>query len=78
FQIKRFNGFLPEKYTTKLDELKKYAQATLGGMILAPNMAVQPTVVVNISNEADSDIIRQKVNAKNAQDAIINQLFKKG
>ncbi|MBT1198193.1 hypothetical protein [Streptococcus equi] len=47
-------------------------------MILAPNMAVQPTVVVNISNEADSDIIRQKVNAKNAQDAIINQLFKKG
>ncbi|MCD3487107.1 hypothetical protein [Streptococcus equi] len=25
FQIKRFNGFLPEKYTTKLDELKKCA-----------------------------------------------------
>ncbi|WP_369350389.1 phage tail tape measure protein [Streptococcus hillyeri] len=71
-------GLIPEKYTAKMDALKKHAQATLGGMNFAPQMALQPSVVVNITNEGDSDIIRQKVNAKNAQEAIINKLFKKG
>lgn len=71
-------GLIPEKYIAKMDALKKHAQATLGGMNFAPQMALQPSVVVNITNEGDSDIIRQKVNAKNAQEAIINKLFKKG
>ena len=71
------SGFIPEKFMRKMDSLKRYAQAQLGGMDFAPQLAMQPTVVVNITNEGDADIIRQKVNAKNAQEAIINKIFKR-
>lgn len=69
------NEFLPAGMADKINQMKGYAQAVLGGMSFAPQMTMQPAVVVNISNEADSDLIRQRVNAKNAQEAIINQLF---
>lgn len=61
----------------KIAAMRRFADSQMSGMNFAPRVAVQPAVVVNISNEADSDIIRQRVNAKNAQQAIINELFRK-